>query len=66
MNDVLRMKTPMASPDSIRALLQLSKQRYNLYTKRNVGYTDIDGLQYVGTIENFGSEMLLELSLIHI
>ena len=59
-SDVLRMLTPQASPDSLRALLHASKNFYNLHTKRYLGYTDIDGLKYVGTFENFGSEMLFE------
>lgn len=53
-------KTPIASPDTLRAFLQTSKRFYGLHTARNIGYTDIDGLQYSGTVENFGSEMLLE------
>ena len=59
-SDVLRMLTPQASPDSLRAFLHASKNFYNLYTKRYFGHTDIDGLKYVGTFENFGSEMLFE------
>ena len=53
-------KTPIASPDTLRAFLQTSKRFYGLHTARNIGYTDINGLQYSGTVENFGSEMLLE------
>lgn len=60
MADILRMKTPAATPDSLRQLLQLSKKFYDLHTRRYLGFEDIDGLQYVGTSENFGSELLFE------
>lgn len=60
MSDVIRMLTPMATPDSLRAFLRAKKNMYDLHTKRYFGYTDVDGLQYVGTAENFGSEMLFE------
>lgn len=58
--DIIRMMTDMSSPDSLRQLLQLSKKFYDLHTKKYFGYEDNDGLQYAGTAENFGSELLLE------
>lgn len=60
MPDILRMRTPLATPDSLREMLQLSKKFYQLHTSRYLGYEDMDGLQYVGISENFGSEMLFE------
>jgi len=60
MSDILRMRTTPASPDALRQLLQLSKSFYNLHTSKYFGYEDLDGLQYVGTSENFGSEILIE------
>lgn len=48
------------TPDGLRKTLQLSKNLYDSYTKRNYGYEDINGSQYVGTVENFGSEILIE------
>lgn len=57
---ILATESPIATPDSLRAFLQLSKRFYELHTVRNLGYKDIDGFQYVGTTENFGSEILLE------
>jgi len=60
MSDILRMTSPKASPDALRQLLRLSKSFYDLHTPRFFGYTDIDGLQYVGSTANFGSEILLE------
>ena len=56
----MQMQTPYGSPDSLRQFLQLSKKFYQLHTPRDFGYEDCDGLQYVGSIHNFGSEMLLE------
>lgn len=60
MSKRLVVETPYASPDSLRAFLQTSKQFYELHTARNIGYTDMDDLQYTGTVENFGAELLLE------
>ena len=53
-------QTPYMSPDALRATLQLRKRFYDLHTKRSAGYMDLNGLQYTGTVENFGSEILLE------
>lgn len=52
--------SPFVTPDSLRKTLQLLKNFYNGYTKKNCGYEDIDGSQYSGVVENFGSELLLE------
>ena len=60
MSDRLVTNSPYGSPDTLRAFLQISKRFYNLHTPRQMGYTDVDDLQYVGTAENFGSEIFFE------
>ena len=60
MSDRLVTHSPLGSPDTLRAVLQLSKRFQNLHTPRQFGYSDADALQYVGTAENFGSELFLE------
>ena len=52
--------TPYATPDTLRQFTYLSKSLYDSYTKKNCGYEDINGSYYNGTVENWGSEMLLE------
>ena len=52
--------SPFMGPDSLRETSRLLKNLYDLHTKRYCGYTDINGSQYAGTAENWGSEMLLE------
>ena len=56
----MQMQTPHGSPDSLRQFLQLSKKFYQLHTPKDFGYEDCDGLQYVGSVHNFGAEILLE------
>ena len=53
-------ETPYVSPDAFRAYLQLQKRFFENHTKCSLGYEDSGGLQYVGTVKNFGSEMLIE------
>lgn len=60
MPDKLIELSSYMSPDSLRKTTQLLKNMYDLHTKRYCGYEDINGSQYVGTVENFGSEILLE------
>lgn len=52
--------SPFVGPDSLREATHLMKALYDSHTKRYCGYEDINGSQYVGTVENFGAEMLLE------
>lgn len=52
--------TPFVGPDSLRHVTRLMKNLYDLHTKRYCGYTDINGSQYEGTVENWGAESLLE------
>lgn len=48
------------TPDSLRKTLQMLHNFYELHTKKNYGYTDINGCQYSGIIDNYASELLLE------
>ena len=57
---VLITESPMMTPDALRAFLQTNKRFYDLHVPRNKGFMDTSGLQYVSTVENFGSELLLE------
>ena len=52
--------SPLVSPDTVRQQLHLDKAFFDMHTKKNFGREDINGSQYVGTVENFGDEMLLE------
>ena len=52
--------SPFVGPDSLRQTTHLLKNLYDVHTKRYCGYKDINGSQYEGTLENWGSEMLLE------
>lgn len=51
---------PVIGPDSLRELTRLMKALYDSHTKKYYGYEDINGSHYVGTVENFGPEMLFE------
>lgn len=53
-------KYPFMTPDSLRQFLKLNKNMYDLHTDRNYGVDDTGGLKYTGTVENFGSEILIE------
>ena len=53
-------RTPYVSPDTLRTALQLRRRFYETHTELSRGYTDLDGLQYAGTVQNFGVEMLIE------
>ena len=59
-NETVKEFTQYVGPDSLRKTTQLLKNVYDMHTKRFCGYTDINGCQYNGTVENFGSEMLFE------
>lgn len=60
MSNKVKRKTPFLSPDSLRATLNMLKSFYNTHTDKNKNWRDINGLQYSGIIENYGSELLLE------
>ena len=59
-NENTKEFSTFVTPDSLRKILQLLKNFYAGYTKKNYGYEDINGSQYTGNIHNFGSELLLE------
>lgn len=52
--------TPLMTPDTIRAFTKFLKKFSDQHTKKYHGYEDIDGSKYVGTVENFGDEILIE------
>ena len=60
MSNNVKRKTPFMSPDSLRATLNMLKSFYSTHTDKNKNREDIDGLQYSGIVENYGSELLLE------
>lgn len=53
-------KNAFMTPDSLRQFLKLNKGIYDLHTSKNYGLDDTGGLKYVGTVENYGSELLIE------
>ena len=52
--------SPYVGPDALRQYAHLMKNFYGLHTDRYYGHQDIEGSQYEGTVENWGSEMLME------
>lgn len=53
-------QNPYMSPDSTRKFLNTNKKLFDAYTKKNYCETDLYGITNTGTVENFGSEVLLE------
>lgn len=60
MKNNITENTPFMTPDSLRKTLQMLHNFYDTHTKKNYGYTDINGSQYSGIIENHATELLLE------
>lgn len=60
MSDSIRETSPLITPDTLRKINKTNQAFYETHTKKNYGRTDVYGSQYSGTVENFGSEMLLE------
>lgn len=60
MSDEIIRKYPFVSPDTMRAKLHTDKNLFNGYTKKSFGTEARNGTKYVGDIQNWGSEMLLE------
>lgn len=60
MSEISKRYEQLISPDSLRKTTQLMKNHFDSYTKKNYSYQDINGLHYNGTVENFGSEILIE------
>lgn len=52
--------SPYVGPDALRQYAHLMEKFYGLHTDRYYGHQDIEGSQYEGTVENWGSEMLME------
>lgn len=52
--------SPFVGMDALRAFNKINKSLFDVHTKRYSGFTDEKGIQYEGTVENFGSEILLE------
>ena len=59
MSRPVELTTPM-TPDSLRQTEQLLKHLYGQHTSKNKNASEVDGTEYVGTVENFGSEILSE------
>ena len=51
---------PMMTPDSLRAKTHIDKKFFGTFLSRSFMRTHTNGTKYVGTMENWGSEMLLE------
>ena len=51
---------PLVTPDSIRAKLHIDRKLYGTYVDRSTMHTHTNGTKYVGTLENWGSELLVE------
>lgn len=51
---------PILGPDGVRKILRANKNLFNSYTKKNYDVTNQGEITNVGTVENFGSELLLE------
>ena len=52
--------SPFLGPDSLRQFLYLSKKLFENHTPRTYGFEDTKGSYYEGTVENWGSEELME------
>lgn len=59
-NESIKEVSPFMTPDSLRATLKSLKHFNDLHTKRYQSYEDVKGSKYVGTVENFGDELLIE------
>ena len=59
MSRPVELTTPM-TPDSLRQTEQLLKHLYGQHTSKNMNASEVDGTEFVGTVENFGSEILSE------
>lgn len=60
MSEIPKRYEYFLSPDGLRKLTQLMKSHFESYTKKDMMYNDSKGLQYNGSVYNFGSEILLE------
>ena len=60
MSEIPKRREYFLSPDGMRKLSQLMKSHFDSYTKKDMMYNDSKGLQYNGSVYNFGSEILVE------
>ena len=60
MSDIPKRYEHFLSPDGVRKLSQLMKSHFASYPDKDKLYNDSKGLQYNGSVYNFGSEILLE------
>ena len=60
MSDQIVRQYPFMSPDGLRQKVHIDKAFFDSHTKKQFGYEYADGTKYVGTVENYGAEQLLE------
>ena len=60
MSEIPKRNEYFLSPDGVRKLTQFMKSHFDSYPSKDKLYTDSKGLQYNGSVYNFGSEILLE------
>ena len=60
MSNVIR-QSPYISPDTFRKKLHLDQNFFNGYIPKSISYEQANGTKYVGNIQNWGSEQLLEV-----
>ena len=60
MSDQIIRQYPFVTPDSMRQKTHIDKNFFDAHTKKAFGRTHTNGTKYVGHVENWGSEMLLE------
>lgn len=61
MSRPVELSTPM-TPDSLRQTAHLLKHLYAGHTPVNKNDSEVDGTEHIGTVANFGSEVLAEAS----
>lgn len=61
MSRPVELSTPM-TPDSLRQTAHLLKHLYAGHTPVNKNDSEVDGTEHIGTVANFGSEILTEAS----
>ena len=60
MSDIPKRYEYFVSPDGVRKLTQLMKSHFDGYPSKDKLYNDSKGLQYNGSVYNYGSELLFE------
>lgn len=59
-HEIPKESSAFMSPDSLRQMQESLKHFYDGHIKKTFSTKDINGSQYAGTMENYGSEILLE------